>query len=145
MPTFNQELAAKVLLETLFTDEETVAQRYGITSRTIYNYRKRLLADPHFSSFFNAKKAALEREWAHELAPAIRECIAFLKRAAKAVDPKSPEAIHAVAGALKILSEVSMTREVIDARLAHADRPQRAEAGALAASPAPTSDQRAQA
>jgi hypothetical protein len=141
----NYELAATILAESAFADDQTILQRYGITYQTLYNYRKRLRSDGKLLEFFIQKKAALEREWAHELAPAIREAIRFLRRAASSADPGDPNAIHAVAGALKILSEVSMTREVIDARLAHADRPQRAEAGAVAAPSAPTSDQRAQA
>lgn len=130
---FNYERAATVLAETAFMDEATVLQRYGISSMTLSRYRKRMQSDPNLLQFVIAKKAALEREWANELAPAIREAIRFLQRAAREADPSDPNAIHAVAGALKILSEVSMTKEVIGARLAGADRTQRAEAGTVAA------------
>lgn len=129
---FNYERAATVLAETAFTDEATVLQRYRISSMTLSRYRKRMQTDPKLLQFVVTKKAALEREWANELAPAIREAIRFLQRAAREADPGDPNAIHAVAGALKILSEVSMTKEVIGARLAGADRAQRAEAGAVA-------------
>ncbi|MCE5419172.1 MAG: hypothetical protein JJ713_00050 [Acidithiobacillus sp.] len=127
------DFAATVLVECLYSDDAKIAHRYGITVRTIQNYRARMRKDARLSQIFAAKKAAFEREWASELAPAIREAIKFLQQAARSADPGDPEAIHAVAGALKILSEVSMTREVINARLAAQDRPQRAEVGALAA------------
>lgn len=129
---FNYELAATILAESAFADDQTVLRRYEITHRTLQRYRRRMTYDPKLSQIVVRKKQALEREWASELAPAIREAIRFLRRAASSADPGDPNAIHAVAGALKILSEVSMTREVIGARLAGADRAQRAEAGAVA-------------
>lgn len=130
--SLNYERAATVLAEAAFTNDPTASQRHGISLRTLERYRSRLRTDEKLAAFVAAKKVALEREWANELAPAIREAIHFLQRAAREADPGDPNAIHAVAGALKILSEVSMTREVINARLAGQDRPQRAETGAVA-------------
>jgi len=132
MPKFNYERAATALAEAAFTDDLTASQRHGVSLRTLERYRSRLRTDEKLAAFVAAKKAALEREWASSLAPAIREAIRFLQRAAREADPGDPNAIYAVAGALKILSEVFMTREVIGARLAGTDRAQRAEAGAVA-------------
>lgn len=134
---FNYERAATILAEAAFVDEQKILQRYKITQRTLYNYRQRLHHDPKLSEFFVQKKSVLEREWSNELAPAIREAIRFLQQAARKADPSDPAAIHAVAGALKILSEVSITKEVIDARLAGQDRPQRAATGAMATTQPP--------
>lgn len=130
---FNYERAATVLAETAFTDEATVLQRYGISSMTLSRYRKRLQTDHKLLEFVSLKKSSLEREWASELAPAIREAIRFLQRAARDADSSDPAAIHAVAGALKILSETAMTKEVINARLVGQDRPQREEAATVVA------------
>lgn len=141
MATFDYERAAMILAEMPFNDDATLSQRYKISIRTLERYRSRLRTDEKLAAFVAAKKAALEREWANELAPAIREAIRFLQRAAREAHPGDPNAIHAVAGALKILSEVSMTKEVIGARLAGTDRTQRAEAGTLAATYGGTSAQ----
>jgi hypothetical protein len=130
--TFNYERAATVLAEATFADDATVLRRHGLTSRTLQRYRKRLQTDSKLSQLVALKKAALVREWAEELAPAVRDTIRFLQRAATQADPADPNAIHAVAGALKILSEVLLTREVVNARLAGTDRPQHAEVAAVA-------------
>lgn len=118
MPTFNHELAATVLVEAIYIGDRQAAQKYGVSERTIRNWRKRLADDPHFAAFFQHKKSASERDWGADLIPAIRASIEFVQRAARELDTANPEAVHAVAGALKILTEVALTREVIDARLA---------------------------
>lgn len=41
----------------------------------------------------------------------------FIMRAAQESDPTNPDAIHAIAGALKILAEIGLTKEIVDARL----------------------------
>lgn len=63
------------------------------------------------------KKAQFEQEWATEIPTAIRAGIHFLGEAARQADPSNPEHIHAVAGAVKILAEVGLTKEILDAKL----------------------------
>ena len=115
---FNYETAAQVLADAaIFGDAKAVA-RAGITSQTLRNYRKRMSEDETLLHYFAQKKALLEREWSQELAPAIRNGIDFLSRAAQVAEPSDPDAIHAVAGAVKILTGVSLTQRILDARLA---------------------------
>lgn len=109
--------AATVLAEATLEDDRTVCERHGITPRTLRNYRYRLQSDPELSLLFRERLRTLEREWANELAPAIRQAVRFLQRAAHEADPRDPRAIEAVAEALRVLSEVSMTREVLQTRL----------------------------
>jgi len=120
VPAFNYDLAATVLVEAAYSGDNVAAQKYGKSVRTIQRWRRRMAEDRHLSSFVAQKKAQAEREWAKELAPAIRAAIEFVQRAAQHMEPADPEALHAMAGALKILTEVAMTKEVLDARLAHA-------------------------
>ncbi|WP_287408284.1 hypothetical protein [Oceanithermus sp.] len=121
---FNYERASRMLAEAMFHGDHAVVERYGTSLRSLQRYRRRLAdGDRVLADLVAEKKAALEREWAGELAPAIREGIMFLRRAAKAADPSDPDAIHAVAGSLKILSEIALTKEVLDARFAATDRP----------------------
>lgn len=122
MPRFNNELAAIILVESVFFGDKTTAAKYGISTRTIRNYRKRLNEDTQFSASFQEKKERMEREWAHEMPAAIRASIEFLRKAANDAKTDDPDAIHAVAGALKILSEVALTKEIIDARLTVSNR-----------------------
>ena len=123
MPRLDYEKAAVILVEAAYYGDAKTAERWGITDRTIQNYRGRLDSDPELSSYFALKKAAFENEWANEIPAAIRSALRFIVRAGELADPKNPEAIHAVAGALKIVTEVELTREIINARLGRYDRP----------------------
>lgn len=120
MPAFDYELAATVLAEAAFSDDETVLRRHGISPRTLRRYRERLHSDSRLAAFVQEKKSILEREWADEIAPAIRAAVGFLRRAASTADASDPAAIRAIAEALKTLSELQMTREVLEARLSGA-------------------------
>jgi hypothetical protein len=113
----NREQVAQILVEALYSGDHETARRFGISIRTLQRYRRRLHTDPELSQIVALKKAAFEREWAEDATQAIREAVRFLQRAATQADPSDPNAIHAVAGALKILAEVSLTREVLSVRL----------------------------
>lgn len=115
----NLERAATVLAEAAIYGDRKALARSGLSDRTLRNYRARLRRDPELSAIFRCKKEALEREWASALAPAIRSALAFLEEAPSRLEP-SPESVHAVAGALKILAEISLTKDVLDARFGQA-------------------------
>jgi hypothetical protein len=119
---FNYERAASALVDAAYLGDKQAAERHGITARSIRNYRQRLQEDRELSELFQHKRALAEQDWAHELAPAIRASIDFLRRAAQRASTRDADVIHSVAGALKILSNVAMTKEVLDARFAHTDR-----------------------
>lgn len=127
MPRLDYERAATILVEAVYYGDIKTAERWGVTERTIQNYRSKLDGDPELSGFFALKKAAFESEWANEVPAAIRSALRFIVRAGEEADPKNPEAIHAMAGALKIVAEVELTREIINARLGRYDRPGREE------------------
>lgn len=129
---FRYELAAQILAEAAVLGDHDTVRRHGISLRTLQRYRQRLAKDPKLAESVARKKAVLEREWATELAPAIRQTILFLRRAAQEADPRDPHAIHAVAGALKILADVAMTQKVLDARLAGIGGAESEAPGALA-------------
>ena len=115
---FDYDRAATILIEAAYYGDQKTAARWDISERTIYRYRERLGRDDKLSDFVKRKKAAFERGWADELPSSIRAGIDYLKRAAQSADASNPEAIHAVAGALKIQTEVALTKDVLDARLA---------------------------
>jgi len=109
---------ATILVEAAYYGDHETAHRWGISERTIQRYRQRLQNDDKLAEFVARKKAAFERGWADELPGSIKAGIDFLKRAAHSADPRDPDAIHAVAGALKIQTEVVVTKDILDARLA---------------------------
>lgn len=125
--------AASILIEAAYFGDKEAAERWGVTSRTIRNYRLRLDDDPQLSVIFHEKKQLWESTWAEEAPAALRAGIRFLMRAAREANPKDPEAIHAVAGAFKLLAEIVFTKDVLDVRLAEFYRATGAEAESLAA------------
>lgn len=130
---FDYERASRALAQAAIEGDATAAQREGITVRTIHNYRVRLTTDKALSELFHEKKARLETEWANEIAPTLRAALAFLQRAATALDPSDPEAVHAIAGAFKLVNEGHQTMRVIDARLAEHHRQDHPVPGEVAA------------
>lgn len=128
MSKFNADFAATVLLEAAFTTDKAVCVKYGITDRTLRNYRQRLAADANFSAIFHTKKESVDKAWADELGTALRKGIRLIAECAdgfgqdEQMYKRNPELIAAIAGAVKICAEVYYTGKVIDARLAGQDR-----------------------
>ena len=122
MTRFKYEFASIVLVEAAFFGDKPTAAKYGIATRTIHRYRKRLNEDAQLSALVKVKKDLMEQEWAEEMPAAIRASIEFLRKAATEAKATDPDVIHAIAGALKILSDVAMTKKVIDARLTGQNR-----------------------
>jgi predicted transcriptional regulator len=117
MSKFKPELAAAALVEAAYTTDKEAAKKYGVTERTIRNWKKRLDNDPVFSRIFQDKRAQFEKSWADEAPDALKAGIQFLKKAAQQADPKKPDVIHSVAGAVKIIFEVLAVKQVLDVRI----------------------------
>ena len=133
MARLNYERAALVLVEAVYYGDRVASERWGISVRSINRYRHRLATDPELAELVRLKKEAFERDWIEEMPAAIRAGVRFLTNAFGASDPTDPDAIHAVAGAIKILAEVGLTKEIIDARLGRHDRSNREENRQVAA------------
>lgn len=129
---FNTERAAAVLVDAAYMGDKRAAKKWGITPRTIPNYRKRLETDEAFASLFELKRAAAERDWAEQAPMAIRAAIDFILRAAQEGDAESPEMVHAIAGAMKLAADMYLTKQVLDARLAKPGGPQHPAPGEVA-------------
>lgn len=113
---------AAILVEALYYGDAQAAERWGITTRTIINYRNRLADDVELSRIFADKKDKFETEWASEIPAAMRAGLRFLMKAAEEADHTDPDVIHAVAGGMKIMAEIGLTKDIIDARLGRHDR-----------------------
>lgn len=127
--TFKKDLAAAVLLEAAYTTDSAACAKYGITTRTLTNYRVRLVEDPEFSDYFHTKKALFDKAWADELPAALKKGIRLIAECADSfgkdeqIFKRNPELIHALAGAVKVCADVYYTGKVIDARITGQDRP----------------------
>ncbi|MBD1911276.1 hypothetical protein [Leptolyngbya sp. FACHB-8] len=122
-PNFDPSRAAIILLDAATMGDRATVEKYDISSRTLQRYRSRFASDQELSALVALKKAEQDRAWANEIPGAIAACIKFIGNAAQNLKPDDPEAVHAIAGAMKILSEIVMTREVIEARLSTKEYP----------------------
>lgn len=118
---------ASILVEALFFGDKQTATRYKISQRSINRYRKMMADNEKLSSQVILKKQQFEDNWVEEIPAAIRAGLRFLLKAAQEADHKNPETIHAVAGAMKIIAEIGLTKDVIDAKLGRYNLPDRAQ------------------
>lgn len=113
------EEIAEILVAASVLGPKKAAEKYGISKRVLYTYRKRLEEDPVLYQLFSEKRAKLGDDWIDRIKEAIAETVEYIKRAAREADPKDPQSIHSIVGALKILSEVVFTQRILDARAAY--------------------------
>lgn len=116
-PRLSNDRVATILVEALFFGDIRTAKKWGIHKQTVVNYRKRLNNDTNgLVSVFEHKKQSFEGEWAVDIPVTVRMAMDYIKRASNELDI-TPEGVHAITGALKIVAEVGLTKEMIDVRL----------------------------
>lgn len=117
MPRLRYELAARIIAEAEFSPDKLVCARYGITTRTLQRYRVQMAEDEKLSACVASQKDVLESEWVSDAIRTMRCQFRFLRKAAQTADAKDPAAIHAIAGAMKLLGDGVAGSRIIDARL----------------------------
>lgn len=118
---FEKEKIAQVLVEAMFADIHDVANKYNIAVRTIERWRDMVEIDAELSQLIELKKRVFQRRWVEEAGAFISQGFKYLHEAANSPN-MGPEMVHAIAGAMKIASEIVTIREVLDARLTGQDR-----------------------
>ena len=113
----DNDRVATILVEALFFGDDPVAKKWGIHKRTIQNYRVRLQNNTNgLVSTFKHKKQAFESEWANDVPITIRMALSYIQRASTELE-MSPDGVHAITGALKIVAQVGLMKEMMDVRL----------------------------
>jgi uncharacterized protein YaiE (UPF0345 family) len=98
--------------------DRAAAEKWEVSTRTIEDWRSRLPEDEKLRAEFNKKKRSRENSWAVEIPETIKAALGFIKSATNHADPADPEAVKAISGALKVLLDIDLTKQVLDARLA---------------------------
>jgi hypothetical protein len=111
------ERAAKAVATAAVVGDGKAAELHNCSKRSLRRWRETLEDDASLAAAVRTEKETLDADWAEDLTPAIRKAISFLGKAAEDCDTKDPAAVHSVAGALKILTDVATARRVLDARL----------------------------
>jgi transposase-like protein len=121
----DRERVARIVAEAVSAGDETTCAKYDISQRTLNRWRLQLQDDPKLAQFVLERKAQVERDWVADLPDAISKAIDFLARAAANNSTTDPAMVHSIAGALKILNDVSMGRKMLDARISRSLGPAR--------------------
>lgn len=112
------EYRAEILVEAYVArDDKKVAAAHGLTDRTLRAWRQQLGTDPAFAEILRAKKNLAENGWADSVPITLRRALDFIGRASCDGDTKSPEMLHAVAGAFKLVAELDQSRWLLERRL----------------------------
>jgi hypothetical protein len=134
MAQLNYERAARILTDAAYYGDEKSAEKWEITSKTIRNYRERLKTDPQLSALFQKFRQKFEAEWKPELARSIFVTVRKIAEMVEAVDTAHPcaEMLEALTGAVKALSEIAITTEVLNAGDADSSQASAKTGGAVA-------------
>ena len=103
-----------ILVEAAIGDDKTVCDKYKISTRTLQRYRKLMVEDSHLASIVAEKKAAIEKDWLGAIAPALKSCIGYVQRVSSETKEKTPEMVHALAGAIKIIVDAELASKSMD-------------------------------
>jgi len=126
------ETRAQIIVEADCGNDKVTAARHGISLRSLQRYRKESQENDALSRIVARKRELIEANWAEELPTAIRAGIDYIKTACMEAKNTDPLMVRAIVGAVKILTEVAITKDVIDARLTGFDRPERQADTAMA-------------
>ncbi len=124
---FNHDFAAAVLIAAVYTTDDDACSKYGITTRTLQNYRKRLISDERLSDIFATRKAKLDEAWVEDFvaplkegAQVIKECFEEIRKNPRA--KLNPMLIDAVSNALRTCADIALTAKAINAQFGNADQ-----------------------
>jgi hypothetical protein len=108
-----------VILEAVTAGDDATCQKNGINPQTLRRWRRELKTDkcPEVTETVRAKRQACDNEWAAKIPGCLNACVEFLSNAARDCITTDPESVKAIAGAMKLTSEVALSWKVIDARI----------------------------
>ncbi|GGR31378.1 hypothetical protein [Deinococcus ruber] len=113
-PKRDNAKAARVLVDAALHGDRTTCERHKITDRTLRRYRQALDEDSELSALYaQLSKLVSTQNWADELNTSLTGLIRKLGSMVQELPGSTAENISAVTGAIKVLSEIALTREVL--------------------------------
>lgn len=112
-PKRDNARAARALVDAALLGDATACAKHEITSRTLQRYRAALETDEELSAFYaQLSRAVTTQNWATELNITHVRKLGTMTRD---LPGSTAENISAVTGAVKVLSEIAITREILGA------------------------------
>ena len=111
-----EQQAAALAYATTCSDAQA-AKQYGISVRTLANYRARLHSDPVLAELFETKRSELQAEWKQEALGALRRGLTtmttLMERLLENEGPPEKGQLFEVTGAVKVLGELLTMKEAL--------------------------------
>lgn len=109
---FNAEKAALVLADAVMMGDTAAAKKWGLSDKSVRNYRKRLEDDAELSALFLHAKAQLTADWSGDAKVFMSRS---MKKLVELVDGSySPEHIGDIAKALQVVGDLLISHEVLN-------------------------------
>jgi hypothetical protein len=113
-PKRDNAKAARALVDAALLGDATACAQHEITLRTLQRYRAALEDDEELSRLYaELSRAVTSQHWATELNITLTTSVRKLGTLVRNLDTPSAESISAVTGAIKVMSEIAITREVL--------------------------------
>lgn len=124
---FKPRLAAAVLLEATYKNDDLACAKYGVSLRSVQNWRRRLHEDEAFARIFATEARKLEKEWANEFLAPIRRAAGLIDQCYQELqkDPRSmknPMLIQAIADSARTCADILLTQQAINAQFSDSDQ-----------------------
>ena len=103
-------MMARVLADAVTLGDEVAAKRHGISPRSVQRYRALAKSDDRLTGAVAAKKKAVDDDWRDSAVQFMRTSIAKLEELVAAA---GPDQIREVAGAIKIVGELNVAKDVL--------------------------------
>lgn len=113
-PRRDNHKAARVLVDAALHGDRKASETHKITDRTLRNYRAALDTDTELSALYaQLSRLVTTQNWADELNTSLTGLIRKLGSMVQELPGSTAENITSVTGAIKVLSEIALTREVL--------------------------------
>ena len=110
-PNFNSERAAMILADASVMGDAAAAAKWDVSDKTVRNYRARASNNPDFAALYRKKQLSISSAWSEDAGRFLGKALAKLEKLVEQAD--DPKYIHDVAGAIKVVGELRIAKEVL--------------------------------
>ncbi|MBD2462267.1 helix-turn-helix domain-containing protein [Oscillatoria sp. FACHB-1407] len=113
---FNVVRAASALVEATLKTDKQVSIEFGVSIRTIEQWRSRLKVDEELQREFRRMANEKLSQWVGEIPNSLELAIGFIASAARTGDTTNPDMVKAITGAIATLNDVFVIQAAIQQR-----------------------------
>jgi len=109
------DVRAEVLAYSRMQSDESAAEEYGVSARSVQRWRKEMAENQELASLVAKKRAEIAERWGDRIGPVIEKAMDFVRRglSGDGMDPRDPQAVKAANGTAKIFAEIALARDIL--------------------------------